>query len=290
MANTQVEPRGPAWRRMARKPVVQFIVLGALLFGVQTAATHHAARRSDAIVVTALAIETLRDNLARGQGRAPTDAELRAEVDRSIDDEVLYREALLRGLGRGDDLVRRHIVQRMLASLHDPHSDVPPGDDALNAFIALHRDRYATPPRVSFVQVYFSRVQRHEAAGGEARAALDAISHGADPTTLGDRLSLGDTFDERTVPSLAADFGADFASAIASAPDGHWTGPFESRFGLHIVRVTSRVPAGVLTLEQGRGRVTADFLEARRTEATEAAVRALRARHTVRIDWPSRRP
>ena len=49
----------------------------------------------------------------RTMNRPPTDAELDAQIERFIRDEVLYREALRLGLDQGDAVVRRRMAQKM---------------------------------------------------------------------------------------------------------------------------------------------------------------------------------
>ncbi len=279
------------WRRIAREPALHFVALGVLLFGLH-AIVRGRTRRGDVapIVVSAATITGLRVDLTRTLGRPPTDTEMRARVARIVDDEVLYREATRRGLDRGDEVVRRRLVQRMAFALHEPHSAAPPSDDALREFLLEHTDRYRTPARVSFTQVYFSRTLRGATADADARAALGVVATAPSSSSLGDPLPLGTAFVARTIPSLAGDFGDDFAAAVAIAPEGAWTGPVTSRYGLHLLRVDSREATGVLTLEQARGRVLADYLDARRTEASASALEALRARYAVRIEWPAALP
>lgn len=287
MTNPPGVPEPSRWRRLGREPGLHFLVLGLLFFGLHAAVRGRSGRRGpEPIVVNAAAIESVRTELSRALGRMPTEPEMRVRIRQSIDDEVLYREALRRGLDRGDDAIRRRLVQRMAYMLHDPSENAPPDDRALSGFLRAHADRYGAPPRVSFRQVFFSRVLRHERADTDARAALRVLESGQQPEPAGDPMLLGAMMTARTDSGLAADFGADFARAIAAMPEGTWVGPIESHFGLHVVRVLRREPGGLLTLEQVRGRVVTEYLEAQRAGAMERSLRSLRARYPVRVDWP----
>ncbi len=97
---------------IARAPALHFLVLGALLFGIPSlSATPPRAR--DPIVITAARIEEIRDDYRHTVGAAPTPQELAALIDREADDEMLYREALLLGLDRGDPAVEWRIIEKM---------------------------------------------------------------------------------------------------------------------------------------------------------------------------------
>ncbi len=65
------------------------------------------------IVVTAGKRQWLDEHLARQWRRAPTPAESDRFVADFVREEVLYREALARGLDRNDLVVRRRLVQKM---------------------------------------------------------------------------------------------------------------------------------------------------------------------------------
>jgi hypothetical protein len=89
--------------RIAREPLVHFLLLGAVLF----AADHMigrwrrpAAAPDAPIVVTAALRAELADGWTRAQGSPPTPEELETLVAAWIDEEILYREGVARGLER----------------------------------------------------------------------------------------------------------------------------------------------------------------------------------------------
>ncbi len=58
-------------------------------------------------------VRLLQDMWTQRWGRLPNDRELQDLLDIWIRDEVLYREALERGLDRNDEIVRRRLTQKM---------------------------------------------------------------------------------------------------------------------------------------------------------------------------------
>jgi len=100
-------------RRLVRLPIVHFVLAGAALALASRA--HDAARRPPAAepIVAAAQVQALREGFARDHGRPPTDAEAAALVARAVDEELLYREALARGLDRGDRSIRWRLAETM---------------------------------------------------------------------------------------------------------------------------------------------------------------------------------
>lgn len=103
------------WRRMLAVPVVQFAVLGGLLFAAerwwQAWVPPPAAAERTLIVVSQADVERWRRDWTQRSGAAPTAAENAALLDDAIDDEVLLREAMARGFDRDDRVVRARLVK-----------------------------------------------------------------------------------------------------------------------------------------------------------------------------------
>jgi hypothetical protein len=99
---------------MLRTPGLHFLVLGAGLF-VATSLTSYddPAAVREPVVITAERIAEIRDDYRRTMGAAPTPRELAALIKKEADDEMLYREALLLGLDRGDPAVEWRVIEKM---------------------------------------------------------------------------------------------------------------------------------------------------------------------------------
>lgn len=101
-------------RAALRAPALHFLLLGGLLFAVaSTGVDPVEAPRREPIVISAARIEEIRRDYAQTLGAVPTPEELAALVAREADDEMLYREALLLGLDRGDPAVEWRIIEKM---------------------------------------------------------------------------------------------------------------------------------------------------------------------------------
>jgi hypothetical protein len=184
---------------------------------------------------------------------APTDAgRTRQLVESFVRDEILYREGVALGLDRDDALVRRRVAQKVELLAEEARGRDAVGDVELQAYLDTHPARFEVEPRLSFRQAYVEprpgRDLDRDAAhlltrlrrGGQAIAASD----------FGDPTQLPRQMEGAPLSAVARDFGADFANALMKQPQGGWSGPVRSAFGLHIVVVDDRIPAR--TADPGR--------------------------------------
>lgn len=109
---------GDHLRRLAGRPLVHFVVLGALLLTarrelVDDERVPHAVPRRDPIVITRQRARELADEFQRRGNAAPSPAQRRALVAQAVDEEVLLREARVLGLELGDGSIRRRLVEKM---------------------------------------------------------------------------------------------------------------------------------------------------------------------------------
>ena len=96
--------------KLLREPIVHFLVIGAVIFGLYEVRNNKAAPEPDnRITVTAGDVERLNAAWAKQWQRPPTADELKGVVDEHVREEILYREALALGLDRDDTIIRRRL-------------------------------------------------------------------------------------------------------------------------------------------------------------------------------------
>ena len=256
--------------RWRREPMLHFILLGAALFALHRQLAPPVARE---IVLSRSLLDGLRQDHLRRRGAPPTAPEEAALVERFLDDEFLYREALALGLDRGDVIVRRRLIQKMEFLTEDMDPLPAPTDAELQAWLDAHAARYAAAERLTLVHVFVD-------AGRHGKAAERVA--GADPSGLGDPFLRGRELRRHTERELAAIFGTAFAARLEALPMDAWSEPLRSAYGYHLVRVSERLAGGLPPLAEFRAAVTRDWLESRRVEANRAALDRLRRRYVVR--------
>lgn len=269
-------------RRWAREPLLHFALIGAAIF-VVAHFIEQIKQESQVSVIVDAGLRGRLTNLYRTQfGVAPTATQLQVIVDDYIDDEVLHREALHLGLAEGDEIIRRRLIQKFEFLQRDSIANSNPAPAELRAYYEAHPERFSTPERISFAQVYFSPDR-----GGDARALARAREARSEWLTRGERPA-GDAFPfETDYATLTRDevirsYGSSaFVDGVFSQQPGDWSEPLRSGFGWHLVKVWAATPAKALPFEQVLPDVRAAWLHEATAQARRKQLDALRARYRI---------
>jgi hypothetical protein len=272
--------------KLLKEPFLHFFALGVAIFALnawreKTRPTEASAAR---IEVTAAVIDRLRAGYERQFGQAPEAEELRGLVTAHIREEVLCREALALGLDRDDTIVRRRLAQKMEFLTDDIATAAGPEEAAVREFFEKSAARYATPGRVTFRHVYFSKEKRGAGAEAAAADALAVLGKGGSDEAFGDSFLHGYEFAGREQDDIIAAFGSEFAKHLEALPAGAWCGPVESSYGLHLVRVEARTAPRAATFDEVRETVARDLNDERRRAANREVFERLRERYRVTVD------
>lgn len=318
-------------RRLLRSPIAHFAIGGALLYAVvhgPPAAREAEGSATEPVVITAADVAQLLRDHERDTGLAPAPADEAALVERAIEAELLFREAVARGLdqdrsvrnwlieqmrsldpdapagdeelyaqalalglGRTDLVVRRILVQKMRL-LAARENEQPPSDDVLRDYYASHAADYAVGERVTLWHVFSSN-----RASQPAQDLLSELRAGNVPPEVAARR--GDTFAAppylraQSRADVARRFGAEFAHRLADSPVGEWSGPIASPYGWHVVWVERRIASETPSLDAVRGQVTERWLDEQRALRLRNTLRSLREVYPLQVEstaWRERRP
>lgn len=274
-------------RRIARQPLVHFLLAGLLLFVGVTVVEHRSSGNSREIRVSAAEIQRLQDVWSRQYGRTPTAAELHNLVDDYVREEIYYREAVASGLDKGDSIIRRRLVEKM-EFLSQEVASGEPSDKELQDYFDHNREKFELPAQVAFTHIYFSPSKRGAALQADATRSLDQLrnsnSNVDQVSRLGDAFMLQNEYPLQTAEEIQSLFGVEFSKAIFKSRPGEWEGPIRSSYGLHLVRITQYQPAHSPDLKDVRERVVTDFKNDRLQAATERYYARLRQRYQVSLD------
>ncbi|MBP2647750.1 MAG: hypothetical protein H6Q77_1374 [Gemmatimonadetes bacterium] len=284
-------------KRILHEPLLHFLLLGAILFGLfrffQPADGRGASSRR-----IVLSLEDLMQpaQLFQAQWRRPPTAdEFNSMVENRVREEVLYREALAMGLDVDDEIVRRRMAQKMEFLSEDVTESYEPSADTLRAWFARHADQFAEPQRLSFRHLYFSPDRRGPRTELDAQRALARISGQPEATPLGEALAdpfmYQDYYRDQTEETLSREFGPGFAHAVEGLPSGSWQGPVQSGLGWHLVFVDASIPGRPAAYENVEAEVRTAWLAEQKKIGWEKAYKAMRAKYTVLIpDVPAAAP
>ena len=264
-------------KRLASEPLLHFVLIGAVLFGIgYWKASEDAVRQNDIVITKDDIDQMLVAWMAQGRP-PPSVAGIRSMVEGKVREEVLYREAIAMGLDKDDTIVKRRLAQKMDFLAEDLSTLEEPTTDELRKYFDAHRDDFALPPRISFHHLYYS----FDAHGKDAHAiAAREIAAPAGPDNA-DRFMFQNSYAERTEADLYSIFGPGFAHEVFTLEPGHWSGPVESAYGWHAVFVEHKTPPVAPGFEQAEADVKSAYIQARRAEFREEAYRIMRGKYKV---------
>ena len=274
-------------RTLVQEPIVPFLIVGVGLFGLQGVLDAKAPKGDKEIVISNDQAVAMVQAFARTWQRPPSQEELERLFDDHVRTEVFVREAMALGLDRNDTIVRRRLRQKMEFVSHGEQPLTTPSDMQLQTHLEAHPERFSSEPRFSFQQVFLDPSLRGEQLNRDAEALLVQLNQAdaaADLSALGDPLAMASaSWESESRSEMLAQFGSTFTDALQQQPKGRWVGPISSAYGMHLVRVSSIVPAELPPLDQVRDGVLRDWQDVRRQEHQERYYRDLLARYSVRV-------
>jgi hypothetical protein len=269
-ASTAPAKRGD-WKR---EPLFHFILIGAVLFGVDALIAGQA-DDPNRIELDAQVDAEAQQVFESARGHKPNSDELKALRQVWLDNEVLYREGLALGLDKGDKSIRERVIFKAL-SMVDSNTKRPEFDDkVVREWFEKNRSRYDIPQRFNFQEAVIAG----ETSEATVRSFVSALNSGTTPDVqAGLRV-----FKDRPHDNLVQSYGDEFATALESSPAGEWRA-LQTKSGWRAMRLESIVAAQAADFEQLRGVVTQDWTDAVMSEQRSAAVAALAKKYTIVID------
>lgn len=276
--------------KIIKDPLLHFLVLGAGLFFVYSAIDKSDDAAIQRIVVDQDRALRLAEQFRRTWMRPPTHQELENMAQEFVKEEILYREALALGLDQDDLVIRRRLRQKMEFISSDLVEPKAPSETELQAYFDANRDKFRLPDRYSLQQVYLDPNKTSSDVLGTAEELLRRLK--SNPELPPDRTSIGDftllpyQVDALTGPEVANIFGQAFAKYISYAPVGRWSGPYESSFGVHLIRILNREPGKRPAMADIRRVIEREWYAEHRKAANVAYYQELRSRYDIEIRLP----
>ncbi len=308
---------------LLRLPLLHFMLLGGLLLVVEQQLMGEVDDAPAEIRIASGEIAQLGKDWQNETGAAPNPLQLKASVERHIDDELLMAEALrldldqtdpvarsrllqnLRfafpqrrasdasllhearelGMSRRDLIVRRRLIQVMERRLA---ANVAYDEQAFGEYLQQHAQRYGQPERTAFRQIYFASATPSVLPDEKTAAAIAQVreqlsGNTQDTADLGDVFLHGQVFPPLTADEITQRFGAEFAATLRKQNGQGWIGPLRSSYGWHLLEIRERIAAQPLANEQLREQALRAWIAAQQPQVLRAQLKALRERYTVQL-------
>ena len=279
----------PTWRIFAHLFAFGLLLALAMMLVRGTPGDSEDASR---VVFTEADVAQVRAKFMRTWNRPPTAVELRKGLEQYIRNEILYREALARNLDRADPIVRLTMVRKitMMGTAQAEAAELT--DEEIQAYFALRKERYRIPATVNLMQVYLSKDKRGDRVQADAAQLLESFKQ-REPrprelAELGDLSMLGSVYTEMSEQDLDRTFGGEFGAAVLALTPGKWSGPIESGYGLHLLKVTHRKESRIPDLTEVGQRVIADMRYEGRKAAEDQLYAEIAPRYQVLYDEAAR--
>lgn len=263
---------------MMREPLLQFMLMGAVIFAAH-AAVAPSVSKERLIEVTPEVRQSIIDVFRSAhEGREPGKEELAKLIDLWILNEITFREALAQGLDKGDEMIRDRIVLKMRLLIFDGIRVDEPTRQQLDEWYEKRRANYDIPDLVSFIQVPFDGPE----AEVESRKVLEQILSGTESDDVRLRSYI---FAQRPRQTLEPSYGKDFVDRLVALPTGEWK-VLPSASGWHVVRLDSFTPGRKVDLDEMGSQVAQAWKDERRRVLGIAATRDLGKAYVIRRGEP----
>ena len=238
-----------------RDPMLQFVLIGAVLFGVN-ALLHPAAKQSIEVP-----------------------AGMNADQQQQwVDSQVLLHEARKHGLDQADSIIARQLQLKMRALLEAQIKLAAPEDQDLRGWLDQHPQRYASEPRFDFEQVFYPRSQLPPKPDHTLSKALQQLQSGQSNQQI-------EQLNNVSHADLRRRYGKALADAALNA-NAQWSGPVQSGLGWHTIRVTQRHPQQAPDFATLRNRLEVDWREDQREQHLEQQLARLRSDYRIVVQQP----
>lgn len=271
-------------KKLFKEPLLHFFVLGALLFALYSLVNKDT--KDDEIIVDNADIEYMTELWRMQWQRAPNLEELKGLINKYINQEVLYREALRMNLDHNDEIVKRRLAQKMEFLSQDLTGLIAPAsEENLIEYFNKHKEKYATPYRYTMYQIVFTP-DNHEIPLEKAKAVLNNYNSLApmEMKNHGDNFPLDYALKDVDAFYINREFGEKFSKQLETLETNRWIGPVSSGFGQHLVYIESKTAPRIPEFKNVETVVKRDYEYDMEKEGQEAILRTLKNNYKIRIN------
>jgi peptidyl-prolyl cis-trans isomerase C len=286
-------------RRVAQaagQPLVQFLVLGAVFYGLYAWMGGGGDGEEDKVIrVTVADVSRLDAGWQARFNRPPTKEELAGLVREHVQEIALYRHAVAMGLDQNDTVIRRMLGQKLQTLTQNlVELSLSPSEQELRSYFEANSERYRLPSLITFTQVFVDPDKRGNETLRDAEEILGRLRALGEPTEglegLGDRFMLQRYYPRKDQGEISRLFGQGFAEPLFELSPGEWHGPVLSGYGVHLVYVHDLEEAPMPEFSAVQEQVKQDWVDERRRELQEQYVNEVLARYEVVFEEPPDQP
>lgn len=273
--------------KFIKEPLLHFLLIGAAFFLLYSWVGNESSSQNT-IVINESDLDEIVSKFEVQWNRNPTEEELTAIVEKQIEEEIFYQEALKMNLDHNDEIIKRRLAQKMQFLSNDISSVVPPTEKELKNFYSNNSERYRKEAHYTLYHVFFSPDTRDDFRGDALKAVSRLKSVPLDQAlSMGDEIAIPQVFENTSEFHITRQMGEEFAMAISNLPIGEWTGPIESGYGAHLVYIEEKVDEITVPFAEVQQKVLDDFNYENQKAVKESILNEFAKNYQVQFDVQS---
>jgi hypothetical protein len=270
-----------------REPLVHFILIASIFsffIGKKSPSSNRLPTESKKVIVTEQKVQELRQKWKHLQGKEPSSTELNNSIEKYIQNEILYQEALRLKLDRDDPLIREVLIDKMHYIFSDFIDIKKISETRMKAYFKKHANRFVQKKRViSFEQIYLNP-QKHQSIESLADSIWGQVHqkpYNASTAKLGDEFYGGNQFMNVNSDALGEFFSHAFIEKLFTLKEKSWSKPLKSGFGIHLIYLEKRIETQELEYATFKKEIEIDVLLEERKKAYQKFYNELRKEYEV---------
>ena len=278
-----------SFKRLFSEPLIQFLILGLLLFLLTSYVRQYRDKQSREIIVDNERIGMMVMNYKTQTGDLPNKQQLDAMIDNYIREEISYREAKKIGLDKDDEIIRRRLSQKFNFLQTDLTEAAQSSDKDLKQFYEQHPELFQTEATVSFSHIYFTTDNSTDnIAKQKALTVLQQLKNSnlQRAPEKGDRFPLQYDYTDQAAVDIRQNFGdRSILDTLFKAPVNTWAGPAQSGYGWHLIFISKRNNAAEIPFASIKEEVKTKWLETTKAALNKRVFDQLSEKYIIKREY-----
>lgn len=277
------------FKKILAEPLLQFLVLGTLLFLLVSNIQKQNDQQSLEITVDKERVALMIMNYRTQTGILPSKQQLDGMIDNYIKEEISYREAKKMGLDKDDEIIRRRLSQKFDFIQTDLTEIPEPSSEELKSFYEENPALFQKEATVSFSHIYFSTDETSDSA---AKQRAEDVLQQLEQSNLqrapekGDRFPLLYDYTEQSYLDIQQNFGdKPLLQELFNGPVNTWLGPVQSGYGWHLLFISRRDSATEIPFASIREDVKTKYLEAAKATENKKTFDQLSKKYSINREY-----
>jgi len=273
-------------KRIFSEPLLQFFILGSLLYVFVSFVQSRKEGKSKEIIIDNPRVGLLIENYKNQMGALPTRQQLDAMIENYISEEIAFREAKKIGLDKDDEIIRRRLSQKFNFLQTDLEEIPAPTEQQLKDFYKNNPTLFQTDATVNFSHVFFTSDNSNDSTAKQrASEVLLQLknTNAVRAPEKGDHFPMQYDYTEQTALDIKQNFGdKPIVDSLFGSAIHKWIGPVQSGYGWHLLYILKRDVTALMSFETNKAFIKTKYTEAMRDDQNRKAFGQLESSYRIK--------